>query len=160
MTDNKFIESVKRNSNRLYLIALSFTKNSSDAEDIVQNVFLKLWKSQKSFESDNHMDNWLTVVCANESKDFIKSPFRRHSMPLEEAVNISTLDSTDKLDLFKAVMSLPTKERTVIHLFYYEDLSVKQISRILKLKESAIKTKLHRARKKLKNILGDEWINE
>ena len=160
MTDNQFIQCVKRNSDRLYLIALSFTKNSSDSEDIVQNVFLKLWKSQKNFESDNHLDNWLTVVCANESKDYIKSPFRKRNVPLDEAVHISILDDTDKIDLFKAVMSLPTKERTVIHLFYYEDLNVKQISSVLKMKESAVKTRLHRARKKLKEILGDEWINE
>lgn len=57
-------------------------------------------------------------------------------------------------------MSLPLKERTVVHLFYYEDLSINSISGVLRVKESAVKTRLFRARKRLKEILGDEWINE
>lgn len=57
-------------------------------------------------------------------------------------------------------MSLPKKERTVIHLFYYEDVSIKDMAEMLEIKESAVKTRLHRARQKLKNTLGDEWIYE
>lgn len=160
MTENEFIHTVKRNNHRLYLIALSFTQNSTDAEDIMQNVFIKLWKYKKPFESEKHIDKWLTTVCVNESKDFIKSPFRKRNLPLDEAINISVLDETDNIDLFKAVMSLPTKERAVIHLFYYEDMSILDISNILKIKESAVKTRLFRSREKLKMLLGDEWINE
>lgn len=118
MTNEDFTQAVKRNNQRIYLIAFSFTKSRTDAEDILQNVFLKLWKYPKSFESQKN------------------------------------------LDLFNAVMSLPKKERAVIHLFYYEDMTVKEIAEMLKIKESAVKTRLHRARKTLKLILGDEWINE
>lgn len=160
MRENEFITIVKRNNQRIYLIALSYTKNSTDAEDIMQNVFMKLWKHNKPFEDDEHIDKWLTIVCINESKDYIKNPFRKRNVSIEEAVNISAIDKTEDIDLFKAVMSLPTKERTIIHLFYYEDISINDISDILKIKESTVKTRLFRARKKLKSILGDEWIYE
>lgn len=160
MNENEFITIVKRNNQRIYLIALSYTQNSTDAEDIMQNVFTKLWKHSKPFENDEHIDKWLTAVCINESKDYIKNPFRKRNVPIDEAVNTAVLDKAGNIDLFRAVMSLPTKERTIIHLFYYEDMSISDISRVLKIKESSVKTRLFRARKKLKVLLGDEWINE
>lgn len=160
MTQENFIDCVKRNNQRLFLIALSFTQNHSDAEDILQNVFLKLWKYEKTFESDTHIDKWLTLVCVNESKNYIKSPFRKRNVSLGEINEAYTFKEDDSYDLFNAVMSLPKKERIVIHLFYYEDMTIKDISSVLKVKESSVKTRLHRARKKLKEILGDEWINE
>lgn len=160
MTDEDYIETVKRNNQRIYLIALSFTKSQADAEDILQNVFLKLWKHPKEFEDELHIDKWLTAVCINESKNYIKSPFRtKRSSYIDESIQ-EDFKSIKNLDLFNTVMSLPKKERTVIHLFYYEDMSVKEIARVLKIKESSVKTRLCRARKSIKNILGDEWINE
>ncbi|MBP3939102.1 MAG: sigma-70 family RNA polymerase sigma factor [Clostridia bacterium] len=160
MTDEDYIETVKRNNQRIYLIALSFTKSQADAEDILQNVFLKLWKHPKEFEDELHIDKWLTAVCINESKNYIKSPFRtKRSSYIDESIQ-EDFKSIKNLDLFNTVMSLPKKERTVIHLFYYEDMSVKEIARVLKIKESSVKTRLCRARKNIKNILGDEWINE
>lgn len=160
MTDEDYIETVKRNNQRIYLIALSFTKSQADAEDILQNVFLKLWKHPKEFDNELHIDKWLTAVCINESKNYIKSPFRtKRSSYIDESIQ-EDFKSIKNLDLFNTVMSLPKKERTVIHLFYYEDMSVKEIARVLKIKESSVKTRLCRARKSIKNILGDEWINE
>ncbi len=160
MNNDEFIYAVKRNSNRLYLIALSFTKNHYDAEDIVQNVFLKLMNCKKEFESSGHIDNWLTAVCVNESKNLLKSFFRKNGTSLDEAKELYTFDKPRDFDLFNAVMWLPKKERTVIHLFYYEELSIKEIAAVLKISESSVGTRLHRARKHLKDILGDDWINE
>lgn len=160
MTEENFISCVKRNNQRLFLIALSFTQNPDDAEDILQNVFLKLWRYNKPFNDDTHMDKWLTAVCVNESKNNIKSPFKKRIASLDDVKESYTFKEDCSYDLFSAVMSLPKKERVVIHLFYYEDMPVKDISELLKIKESAVKTRLHRARKELKNILGDEWINE
>lgn len=160
MTDEEFIFAVKRNSQRLFLIALSFTKNTYSSEDLLQNVFLKLWQYSKPFENKEHMDKWLTAVCVNECRNFIKSPFRKHHADLNEITEAKKFDSTEYYDIFNAVMSLPEKERTVIHLFYYEDLPVREIAELLKQSESSVKTRLCRARKKLKEKLGDEWINE
>lgn len=160
MTNDDYISAVKRNSQRLYMLALSFTKNHSDAEDIMQDVFLKLLRHNKSFNNEEHLDKWLTVVCVNESKNYIKSPFRKNTVLLDEAKDLYTFDTVNDYDIFKSVMSLPKKERTVIHLFYYEDLPVKEISKMLKIKESAVKTRLSRGRKHLKEMLGDELIYE
>lgn len=160
MTENEFISTVKKQSRRIYLIALSITQNSSDAEDVMQNVFIKLWKYTKPFNNEEHLNKWLTAVSVNESRDYIKNPFRKRKLPLEDAVNISVLDKTENIDLFRAVMSLDTKDRTIIHLFYYEDMNIADIADIIKIKESAVKTRLFRARGRLKSVLGDEWINE
>ena len=160
MTETEFTSAVERNSQRLYLIALSFTQSPQDSEDIIQNVFFKLWNYSGSFESETHTDKWLTAVCVNEGKNLIKSPFRKRCSDFDELSGYAEFDSITEQDIFSAVMSLPQKERTVIHLFYYEDMTVKDIAKLLKQSESAVKTRLHRARKNLKEKLGDEWINE
>ena len=82
MEEYKFNECVRTQSKRLYLIALSFTKNQADAEDILQNVYLKLFNCKKEFESDEHIAKWLTKVCINESKDLLRLHFRKRSVPL------------------------------------------------------------------------------
>ncbi len=156
MTESKFNECVRTQSQRLYLIALSFTKNQADAEDILQNVYLKLWNCKKEFNSDEHMAKWLTKVCINESKDLLRLHFRKRNVPLEEAINLSNIDNTQDIDLIKAVMSLPKNQRTVIHLFYFEDLQINEIAKLLNIKESTVKTRLSRSRQKLKVKLGDE----
>ncbi len=161
MTNESFEKAVRRNNQRLFLIALSFTKSSYDAEDILQNVFVKLLKHPSEFENAEHIDRWLTTVCVNESRNYIKYFFRKHScIDEQEIISHDVFENKVENDLFNIVMSLPKKDRTVIHLFYYEDMSVKDISCMLKITESAVKTRLNRARKKLKEMLGDEWINE
>lgn len=160
MTQEEYIDAVKRNNQRLYLIALSFTSCEADAEDILQNVFLKLWRHNKAFENASHIDKWLTVVCINESKNILRDLFRKHKDLDECFIDKSNFDSSAEYDLFKTVMLLPEKERTVIHLFYYEDYKVKDIAKLLKISESAVKTRLNRARAKIKESLGDEWTDE
>lgn len=160
VTKKDFDEAVIRNNQRLYLIALSFTHNKYDAEDILQNTFLKLWKNSKPFLDNIHIDKWLTIVCINESKNNIKNLFRVHNELNIEVLDKTTFDNENQYDIFNAIMSLPKNERTVIHLFYYEDLKIKDIAKMLKISESAVKTRLNRARNKIKLILGDEWINE
>ena len=98
MEEYKFNECVRTQSKRLYLIALSFTKNQADAEDILQNVYLKLFNCKKEFESDEHIAKWLTKVCINESKDLLRLHFRKRSVPLEKAINLSCIDNTQDID--------------------------------------------------------------
>ena len=103
----------------------------------------------------------MTVVCVNESKNYIKSPFRYHQdVDSCDFISNAGFDNSAQIDLYNAVMELSKKECTVIHLFYYENLSIKDIAKLLKIKESAVKTRLSRARVKLKEKLGDEWIDE
>lgn len=160
MTEEIFKNAVSRNNQRLFLIAFSYTKSQADAEDIMQNAFLKLWKSKESFKDDEHIDKWLTKVCVNECKDFFKLTLRRKNTSLDEIISVGECDKYFDVDLFNAVLSLSKKERMVVHLFYYEEYTISEISSLMKIKASTIKSMLHRSRKKLKNMLGDEWINE
>lgn len=159
MRNDEYIYAVKRNSNRLYLIALSYFQNHHDAEDVMQDTLLKLWKTNKTFNDDEHMDKWLTITCVHKCKDHFKSPFVKNNVALDEAKDLYTFDTVKNFDVFNAIMSLPQKERLVVHLFYYEDMQINEISQIIKCKPSAVKTRLHRARTHLKEILGDDWIN-
>ncbi len=160
MTKELFENAVERNSQRLYLICMSYLHNHHDSEDVEQNAFLKLWKSEKEFDTDEYMDKWLTVVCVNECKNHLKSQSKHISLPLDEVQGLYTFDSAGDLDLFKAVMALPQKESAVIHLFYYEDMKVEEIADVLKIKESAVKQRLKRGREHIKKQLGDDWNEE
>ena len=160
MDSNDFERVFKRNNKRLFLIALSFTANQYDAEDILQNSFMKLLKAKTEFEDDKHIDKWLTSVTVNESKNLLKSAFRKKSAAFEDYVATCSFESEKSEDLFNAVMSLPKKLRTVIHLFYYEDMAIKEIADMLNIKQSAVKTRLCRAREQLKIQLGDDWNDE
>ena len=160
MDSNDFERVFKRNNKRLFLIALSFTANQYDAEDILQNSFMKLLKTKAEFENDEHIDKWLTSVTVNESKNLLKSAFRKKSADFEGYVATYSFESEKSEGLFNAVMSLPKKLRTVIHLFYYEDMPIKEIADMLNIKQSAVKTRLCRAREQLKIQLGDDWNDE
>ena len=160
MTQTEYVQAVERNNRRLFLIALSFLRNRTDAEDALQDVFLKLWSRKQPFEDEEHTDKYLTRVCVNVCKNMLRSPFRKRCTDLDDAQTLYTFDSTEDYDLFCAVMSLPLRERTVVHLFYYEDLPVREIAETLRASESAVKTALHRARNHLKNCLKEEGNRE
>lgn len=160
MTNDDYILAVKRNSNRLYLIALSYLQNHYDAEDVMQETFLKLWKTKKVFSDIEHIDKWLTVTCVHKCKDHFRLSFVKKDVALDKADELYTFDTIQSIDVFNAVSSLPSKERLVVHLFYFEDMSVGEIAKVTNTNESTVKTRLRRARIRLKTVLGDEWINE
>ncbi|WP_448919861.1 RNA polymerase sigma factor [Eubacterium sp.] len=159
MTEEKFIHAVKRNSQRLFVIAFSYLKNKHDAEDALQNTFLKLWKSKIEFDDDLGIDKWLTKVLVNDCKNFFNLSFRQNKS-IEEVYDVSTFDKYFNVDLYNAVMSLNKKERLCVILFYYDDLTISDISKVTGIKESTVKSLLKRSRNKLKLKLGDEWIYE
>lgn len=159
MTEEKFIHAVKRNSQRLFVIAFSYLKNKHDAEDALQNTFLKLWKSKIEFNDDLGIDKWLTKVLVNDCKNFFNLSFRQNKS-IEEVYDVSTFDKYFNVDLYNAVMSLNKKERLCVILFYYDDLTISDISKVTGIKESTVKSLLKRSRNKLKLELGDEWIYE
>ena len=103
MDSNDFERVFKRNNKRLFLIALSFTANQYDAEDILQNSFMKLLKTKSEFENDEHIDKWLTSVTVNESKNLLKSAFRKKSADFEDYVATYSFESEKSEDLFNAV---------------------------------------------------------
>ena len=125
----------------------------------MQNAFLKLWKSKIEFNDDLGIDKWLTKVLVNDCKNFFNLSFRQNKS-IEEVYDVSTFDKYFNVDLYNAVMSLNKKERLCVILFYYDDLTISDISKVTGIKESTVKSLLKRSRNKLKLKLGDEWIYE
>jgi RNA polymerase sigma-70 factor (ECF subfamily) len=143
--------------NAVYRMAFAYCKNKADAEDIMQETFIKLFTADIRFEDSEKEKSWLLKVTVNKCKDMFRSLRYKYSLtaiPLEEASLI--YETPEESEVYHAVMSLPTKYRLVIHLYYYEDYSVKEIGTVTGKNESAVQTQLYRARKKLKDILGKE----
>ncbi|MBQ9229507.1 MAG: sigma-70 family RNA polymerase sigma factor [Eubacterium sp.] len=160
MTEAAFTAAVSENSARLYSLALSYTRCADDANDILQNTFIKLWNRQERFEDAVSMQKWLTRVCVNECKSYLRSPFRRRTVSLAACQNAYQLDKDADYDLLAAVMRLPQKERVAIHLFYFEGYQISEIAATLRTKEATVKTRLRRARAHLKTMLGDDYCDE
>lgn len=150
MTDNEFSEKVNLHKNMIFRLAMTYLKNIQDAEDITQDVFIKLFKYKKTFRTVEDEKAWLIRVTINASKDLLKSAWFRKTVPIAEDL---VFEDQKHNDLFYAVHQLETKYRSVVHLYYYEDYSMKEIAKILRIKESTIQTRLYRARKQLENIL-------
>jgi RNA polymerase sigma-70 factor (ECF subfamily) len=141
----------------IYRLALVRTRSVADAEDVVQEVFLRCLKSQPDFLSEEHQKAWLIKVALNCSKSLLGSAFRRHSVPEEAAGQLASEDEGTDSTVYDAVMRLPEKYRTAIHLYYYEDYAVKEIAQVMRTTESTVKSWLHRARGMLKEELGGEY---
>ena len=146
--------------NMIYKLALSQTKDTSMAEDVTGDVFLKFVESNKAFESEEHIKAWLIRVTLNCSKSVFSSSWFKKTVAISEKESELVFNTPEKNDLGHVLKKLPKKYALVIHLFYYEDLSVAEISKILSTKESTVKSHLHRARKLLKELLGGRYDYE
>ena len=153
-TDTYKQEIVEKYFDMVYRLALARTKDKSAADDVCQDVFLKYINSDKEFESEEHIKAWLLKVTVNCSKSIFTSSWFKKTVPLEETIPADMPE--EESDVYLAVMKLPEKYRTVIHLFYYEELSVAEISEALGINESTVKSQLSRGRGLLKESLKGE----
>ena len=144
----------------LYAIAFNVCGNIHDAEDVVQDTFLSYFTAKKEFESEEHIRAWLIRVAINKAKNKTRAFWHRNTVALEDYMSSAEFPSSEASDLFEAVMKLPEKYRIVIHLFYYEDYSIKEISEILGLSSGNVKVRLSRGRESLRNTLKEEWDND
>ena len=142
----------------LFRLAVSFCGSREDAEDAVQEVFLKYLRSGKRFSDPDELRRYLTTATANQCRDLLKSAARRRNRGLEETDRpaASQEDPDARLDVRQALLRLPPRYRGVVYLFYYEDCSVREIADRLSLSETAVRTRLDRARKQLRVLLGGE----
>ena len=138
----------------VYRLAFTYCKNRADAEDLTSEVFLKRFAYKKEFEDEKHETAWIMRVTVNQAKDLLRSFRYRFSVPLEEAELV--YNTPEESEVYHAVMALPAKYRTVIHLYYYEDYSVTEIGKIIGKSPTAVQTQLYRARNMLKKTLGEE----
>ena len=159
MTEINFPKVAEKKWNTLYRVAFSYYGNKHDAEDTVQDAMLKLYKDRsKTFENREHVRNWLIRVTVNSCKTVlrIRDLWRERRITAENMSEIAVWESPEHGDFFLSVMSLPKQHRTVLHLYYYEDYSTKEIAEIMGQKEAHIRVRLSRARRKLREV----WRNE
>ncbi len=146
-TDVSSDEIIHRYFDMVYRLALSQTRSVTLAEDVTQEVFLRFIQREDIFKSDEHIRAWLIRVTVNCSKSVFKTAWFRKTVPLTEEISF---DTPEKSEAYFAVQTLPSKYRTVIHLFYYEDMSVKEIAETLGMKQSTVKSHLYRGREMLR----------
>lgn len=150
-----FPQMVARYQDAVFRLAYSYTKSQYDADDITQNVFLQLWQTTKSFDSELHLKNWLMRVTINQCKNFFRAPWRAHDN-IDDYANTLGFEDQKSSDLFYLVMGMDKKYRTVLMLYYYEGYAIKEISSILAIPEKTVSTRLIRARNKLKSLLTED----
>ena len=157
---------MRRHSDMIYRLALAKTGNPHDAQDIMQEVFLRLMRftaSKKTFSSDEHTKAWLIRVTLNLSINAHRSV--KHQEEFDDTLDYISEDKDiarmeTKSVVLPAVQSLDEKYRVVIHLFYYEDLSLGQIARVTGLPVNTVKSRLLRAKNKLREILKEVDFDE
>lgn len=141
----------------IYRVAVNGCKNCADAEDVVQNTFIKLWEQERMFQDEEHIKKWLIRVAVNECNSLWRSAWKKRTAYLEEMTQEPVFSTPERSNLYFAVRDLPQKYRQIVHLYYFEEYSVKEIAGIMKLSETAVQTRLQRARQKLKEILKEAW---
>ena len=156
MQKAEFADIVQKYQKQLLVIAFNVCRSRDDAEDAVQEVFLKLYEKQPRFHSEEHLRSWLIRVTINRCRDLLRSPARRQ-LPLQEADGLLTGPDETALAVSEAVLSLPESYREVVILYYYADYTTAQIAKLLHRRTGTVQVQLSRARGLLKERLQEVW---
>lgn len=149
-TEKQYIEIVEKYADMIYRIAYQKVLNRYDAEDIVQDVFVKLLSNKSYFRDEEHMKAWLIRVTINLCINYNKSLARQKTVSVEQLDIPFTQQETGVLE---ELYLLPEDERNILYLYYYEGYKIREIAKILRQKQNTINSKLTRARNKLKRIM-------
>ena len=154
MENREFELLARRYMDMVFRLAFSYMKSASDADDVTQEVFMKLYSVNTEFESEEHIRNWLIRVTINQCRKQFRSPWRRLENIDDYAAALSFEDDNDR-ELFRAVMGLEQKYRSVIFLYYYIGYSTAEIADILGAPVNTVSTRLSRARARLRTVLTE-----
>ena len=139
----------------LYRLAYARTGSRADAEDVMQEVFVRLLRARPEFRDEEHAKAWLLRVAGNLSKNRLDYNARRSTDELKE--ELAAQGREDLSFVWEAVKQLPQEQRACIHLFYYEGYPTRDVARMLGRKESTIRSDLRRGREKLKKLLKEAY---
>ena len=134
----------------VFRLAYSYTRSRSDAQDICQEVFLRYFCRRPPFTSEEHRRAWLLRVTVNRCKSHLSSWWVRRTVPLDDRI---PMPEPEYQELDEVLRRLPEKDRLVIHLFYYENCTTREIARMMHCTEGAVRTRLTRARQRLGDLL-------
>lgn len=140
---------------RVFSAAFSICQNKEDADDVVQDTFLTYYTRKKDYIDETHLKAWLLRVAINRAKDITGAFWRRNRVSWEDYMDELEFEEPEDRELFEAVMRLPEKYRIVIHLFYYEEYTIDEISATLRSRPGTVKSQLSRGRKLLKSMLTE-----
>lgn len=160
MDVNALEQTARQYGDSIYRIALQYTGLPADAEDVLQEVLLERYRTDRVFASEEHERRWLLRVAVNKSKNVIRGRRWWKTAPLDEAAELYAPAKPSYRGLYDAVRSLPRSQRMAVDLFYYEGYSTAEIAAILNAREATVRTWLRRARLKLKELLKEEWDDE
>ncbi|MFD2657598.1 sigma-70 family RNA polymerase sigma factor [Gracilibacillus thailandensis] len=164
------IDLMEKYGDIVFRIAFTYVKEKHLAEDLAQEIFIKCYQSLNTFQNRSSYSTWLYRITVNYCKDYVKSNYFRNLIPqpfikpkyeqVEDSVVSQILKNEENALLFHKVLKLTVKLREVIIFYYYEGLSIDEISNILKVKPNTVKTRLYRARKNLKSHIEGGMIFE
>lgn len=145
----------KKYMDSVFRLAFSYLQSHSDADDVTQNVLISLYKTDSTFENEEHIKNWLFKVTINECKKIWRRPFRKYEN-IEDYAGCLYFEDKSYQDLFTAIMKLDKSRRITILLHYIEGYSIKEIAGIMSVPAGTVGTRLSSARTKLKQYLKEE----
>ena len=151
---NRLEDVIPAYENTLYRAALAILGDPQEAEDVVQEAFLRLWEKNPAFESPAHQRSWLLKVTVNGCKSRLRAPWRRRTAPLLESYPAADPEEQAVLEV---IQSLPPKDRAAPHLYYYEGYQTAEIAAMTGWREGTVRSRLARARDKLRELLKGEW---
>lgn len=157
LTENELESYISMFRANIYRLSFSYVKNNEDAEDITQEVFLKLYTTKENFHSPENVRAWLIRVAINLSKNLLKTSWRRKRTELSDTIPAQT---EREVVLTEFINRLKPKYSIILHLYYYEGYSAKDIASICRLPSATVRTRLVRARSQLKEMLLKEGYNE
>ena len=163
--NNAFSTIVARYRERLYWHIRKIVIVHEDADDVLQNTFIKVWKGLETFKGEAQLYTWLYRVATNESINLLNQKRNRQMMPLEDteyllsgALQYDDLFSGDEIQLLlqKAILTLPEKQRIVFNMKYFDEMSYDDISEIVGTSVGALKASYHHAVKKIKDYIHEK----
>ena len=154
MNEIQLSNAMKTCGDTVYRLALCRMQNITDAEDVYQDVFLRLMKQEADSWDAEHMKAWLIRTTLNRCADLHRFRLRRNILSLEEIPELAGEADESRMEVWEAVARLPEKLRIPVHLYYGEGYSTEEIAAMTGVPAATVRTRLHRAREKLRNLLG------
>ena len=154
MTEQALCNAMEAHGAAVYRLALCRMQNPADAEDVYQDVFLQLLDQPDRDWDSEHMKAWLLRTTVNRCADLHRFRLRRPVLAMEDIPELARPGNDRAEELWDAVARLPEKLRTAVHLHYAEGYSTEEIAALLEVPAATVRTRLHRARHQLKDLLG------
>ncbi|NLM74848.1 MAG: sigma-70 family RNA polymerase sigma factor [Clostridiaceae bacterium] len=160
----KITELIEQYGDDVYRVAFAILKSKELAEDIFQETFLRVCRSYSAYRGESSEKTWIISIAVNLCRDYMRSSWKRRVVVTDEFPTYSSDNNTEDViekrsereELMKAIMCLSDKFREVIVLYYYQDLSIKEIAKMLRIPQGTVKSRLYKARNLLHGMMGGE----